>query len=153
MREPIPVAIALERAHRAASELARDPRVRLVYLFGSAADADATQVRDVDLAIWTEPTLRLDQLLRLRADLVAVAGAGLDLVSLNDASVVLAKEVANGGRCLFARDPGDEVAFVTRARSRYFDFKPFLEVQQRYAAERNAARLARAGRTRHGPQA
>lgn len=122
-------------AERAAIQLAGDPRIRLVYLFGSATDGGTT-VRDVDLAVLTDPPLSIDALMRLRADLVAVTAAPIDLVSLNDASVVLAYEVADHGRCLYARDPDAEAEFVTRARARYWDFKPLLDEQWRLTGER-----------------
>jgi predicted nucleotidyltransferase len=127
---------ARQLAERAAQHLARDPRVRLVYLFGSAADPARGVVRDVDLAVWTDPPLAQDELLRVRADLVLAVGGEIDLVSLNDTSVVLAWEIADSGRCLYAADADTETAFVTRARSRYWDFKPFLEEQWRLAGER-----------------
>jgi len=123
-------------AEHAAQHLAHDPRVRLVYLFGSAADPSRTTVRDVDLAVLTDPPLAQDELLRLRANLVLAVGGDFDLVSLNDASVVLAWEVADGGDCLYARDPDVEVEFVTRARARFWDFKPFLDEQWRLAGRR-----------------
>lgn len=127
---------ARQVAERVAHELARDPRVRLVYLFGSAADVERTTVRDVDLAVLTDPPLSEDELLRMRADLVLATEAGIDLISLNDAPVVLAWEVADSGRCLYARDGDAETEFVTRARARYWDFKPFLDEQWRLAGER-----------------
>src|SRR3989304_4113294 len=52
------------------------------------------------------------------------AGAPIDLVSLNDAPIVLAHEVVEGGRCLFARDDDIETEFVTRTRTRFWDFAP-----------------------------
>lgn len=121
---------------RAADRLASDPRVRLVFLYGSAADPTRAEVRDVDLAIASEGRLGFDDLMRLRADAVAAARMPVDLVDLADAGVVLAHEVAQTGRCLFARDPEDEVTFVTRARARFWDFKPFLDEQWRLAGER-----------------
>jgi len=127
---------ARQVAERAAHELARDPRVRLVYLFGSAADVERTTVRDVDLAVLTEPPLSQDELLRMRADLVLATEPVIDLISLNDAPVVLAWEVADSGRCLYARDADAETEFVTRARTHYWDFKPFLDEQWRLAGER-----------------
>lgn len=127
---------ARERAERAASRLAADPRVRLVYLFGSAVDPSVAAVRDVDLAVWTQPVLSSRRLLELRADAVLAAGGPVDLVSLNRASILLAREVAETGVCLYARSEEAEVEFVTRARSRYWDFRPFLEVQWRHAGER-----------------
>jgi predicted nucleotidyltransferase len=42
-------------AGRLAGALAADPRVQLVYLFGSAADPEAAEVRDLDLAIAGAP--------------------------------------------------------------------------------------------------
>jgi predicted nucleotidyltransferase len=134
------VAEAEAAARRAAERLASDARVRLVYLYGSAADPNRERARDVDLAVSCTPPLGFDELMRLRADLVDVARVRIDLVSLEDAGVVLAWEIAETGRCLFARDADAEVEFITRARARYWDFKPFLEEQWRLAGERIAER-------------
>ena len=134
--DPIRAADARAAADRAGALLARDPRVRLVFLFGSAADPARAEVRDLDLAVLTEPALDLDGLLRLRADLVAAVGTPIDLVSINDAPIVLAHEIADSGRCLFAASPDIEVDFVVRARARYLDWQPFREEQWRQAGER-----------------
>jgi predicted nucleotidyltransferase len=135
---------AREAARRAAELLSADRRVQLVYLFGSAADEGRAEVRDVDLAVLSEPALSLDELMRLRADAVAAAGGlPIDLVSLNDAPVVLAHEVADAGRCLYARSHDAETEFVIRARARYWDFKPFLEEQWRLTGERLEERRRR----------
>jgi len=127
---------AVAAAEAAAAVLARDPRVRLVYLFGSAADPTSRTVRDVDLAVLLEPSPTPDELLRLRADLVSVSGAELDLVALDGAPVVLAHEIAETGRCLHANPPEAETDFVVRARARYWDWKPFLDEQWRIMGER-----------------
>ena len=123
-------------AERAAEMLSTDPRVRLVYFFGSGVDASATGARDVDIAILTEPPLSLDELTRRRADVVSLTRAPIDLVSLNEAPIVLAWEVVDRGRCLFARDPDIQTDFVTRTRARYWDFKPYRETQWRLVGER-----------------
>lgn len=128
--------VARERARRAAEVLAADGRVRLIFLFGSAADPERAAVRDVDLAILTDQRLGLYELLDLRADVVRAAGGEIDLVPLNDAGVVLAHEVADTGECLYANPPELAVEFVTRARMRYFDFKPYLDEQWRLIGER-----------------
>lgn len=135
-----PAADARGCAERAARLLAQDPRVQLVYLFGSAAQKDRRTPRDVDLAVLSEPPFSLDELLRCRADLVTELGMSIDLVSLNDAPVALAHEVVDSGVCLYARTPDVETTFVTTARSRYWDFKPYLEEQWRLAGERLARR-------------
>lgn len=135
-----------ERARRAADWLAEDSRVRLVYLFGSAADDKIESPRDVDLAIAADPAIDAAELLRIRADLSGRGLGDLDLVSLDRASVTLCHEVAEHGICLFSRAPEDELDFVTRARSRFWDFSPYLATQWQLAGERLEAR-------RHGPQA
>ena len=135
-RRAIPRAVAVAAAEKAAAILARDPRVRLVYLFGSAADPGSHTVRDVDLGVLFEPPPTFDELLRLRADLVAATGAPLDLVPLDRAPIVLAHEIAETGRCLHADRPESETEFVVGARSRYWDWKPFLDQQWRALGER-----------------
>lgn len=127
-------------AGRAATLLAVDPRVALVYLFGSVAQADRPTVGDIDLGFLADPPLSLDELLKRRAELVAAGCGPLDLVSLNEASIVLAREVADTGLCLFARTPDVEAEFVTRARARYWDFSHYREEQWRLAGERAAER-------------
>jgi predicted nucleotidyltransferase len=137
MRERRPLAPfeALELARQAARRLAEDQRVVLVYLFGSAL-GESEAARDVDLAILTAPALELDELLRLRADLVGAIGAPVDLISLNDASIVLAHEVTESRRCLFARDPHADTDLVTRTRARWWDWAPYRAARWRLAGER-----------------
>ena len=137
---PISAADARVAAERASEVLARDARVQLVFLFGSAVDPDRRDVRDVDLAVLTERPLDLDELLRLRADIVTTTGVPIDLVSLNDAPIVLAHEVADSGRCLFARSSDAETEFVVRARARYLDWQPFRDEQWKQSGERSERR-------------
>lgn len=134
--EHLGAAEARQCAERAARFLAQDPRVQLVYLFGSAAQPDRNRVRDMDLAILTDPPLSLDELMKRRADLAAATGAPIDLVSLNEAPIVLAHEVVEGGRCLYARTPDIETELVTRTRARFWDFKPYRDEQWRLAGQR-----------------
>jgi predicted nucleotidyltransferase len=132
------------RARAAATEVARrlaaDPRVELVYLFGSATDDDVRRVRDVDIAVLARPRLSFEELLRMRADLVVTTGAPIDLVPLDAAGVVLAHEIAQHGRCLYARVPDAAQEFVARARMRFLDWRPFRDEQWRAAGERAAER-------------
>lgn len=130
-----------ERAARAAASLAADPRVKLVYLFGSAAHQTDRTPGDIDLAVMTDPSFSFEELIRRRADLVQAAKIPIDLVSLNDAPIVLAHEIVDGGRCLYARDPDIETEFVTRTRARYWDFKPYRDEQWRLTGRRVEERL------------
>jgi hypothetical protein len=93
------------------------------------------------VAFLARPTLSFDERLRLQGDVSRAAGGHVDLVPIDAAPVALCYEIADAGQCLFAREPDEEVEFVTRARSRYWDFRPFLEEQSRLAAERQRERL------------
>jgi predicted nucleotidyltransferase len=130
-----------EQARRAARRLAAEPRIRLVYLFGSAAREGFVAPRDLDLAVLARPPLAADELLRLQGTLQQELAAAVDLVSLNDAPIVLAREIVEGGRCLFARNPDDETELVTRTRMRWWDWLPVREAQWRASEERLEARL------------
>ena len=132
----IPAEKARDAAERAAAILGRRPDVGLVYVYGSTADVGQRMVRDVDLAVLTDRPLTVDEIVRLRADLVQTLEVDVDLVSLNEATIVLAHEVIEAGRCLYARSDDLETDFVIRARSRYWDFAPFRAEQWRLLGER-----------------
>src|SRR2546428_12801633 len=140
--ERFSASLARERARRAAEYLARDRRIRLVFLFGSAADEQRAEVRDVDVAFLARPALSFEERLKLQGDVSTAAGGDVDLVPIDGAPISLCYEIADAGRCLFSREPGEEVEFVTRARARYWDFRPYLEEQSRLAAERQRERLS-----------
>ena len=129
---------ARERAGRAARFLAADGRVRLVFLFGSAADPAREAVRDVDLAVLTDP-MEFQEILRLWGELTLAAEGEVDLVWLNEAPPVFAREVTDG-ECLYADPPEIEPEFVTRARMQYLDFKHYLDEQWRILRERQKER-------------
>lgn len=128
-------------ARRAAEVLARVPAVRLVFLFGSAVFDEGTEkVRDADVAVLMRPEPDPEAWRRIESNAALAAKIPLDLVPLHRAGVVLAREVAATGRCLFARTPEEETDFVIDANRRYLDFKPYLDEQYRIAAERAALR-------------
>lgn len=128
-----------EAIQRAAELLAAEPRIRLVFLFGSAARQGMLPPRDVDLAVCAQPPLALSELLELQGRLQERVGLALDLVSLDDAPIVLAHEIVEGGRCLYARTPDDETEVVTR--SRWWDWLPVRERQWQASGERLEERL------------
>lgn len=125
---------ARERAERVARTLAADPRVRLIFLFGSAADPDRAQVRDVDLAVLTDPSMSFKEVMELFSEALPIQGR-TDLVWLNEAPPVLAREVSRG-ECLYANSPEAETEFVTQARMKYLDFKHYRDEQWRISGER-----------------
>jgi predicted nucleotidyltransferase len=138
----IPPAEARARAERAARFLAQDPRIKLIFLFGSAADPDRQiPVRDVDLAILMEPPPEFWDFLKLSDRAAEAAGGDIDLVPLHEAGVVLVHEVAETGICLHSDPPERATEFVCRAIMRYLDFKYYLDQQWRITGERLEERL------------
>jgi predicted nucleotidyltransferase len=133
---------ALAGAERAAEVLAREPSVRLVFLFGSTAATNGpAEVRDADLAVLVAPAPDSRGWRRIEVLASRAAATPLDVVPLHRAGVVLRREVADTGVCLFSRTPEEETDFVVDARRRYLDFKPFLEEQWRLSGERAARRV------------
>ena len=130
-----------ESIERAVAILCAEPRVRVVFLFGSAARPGPVPPRDLDLAVCARPPLTLPELLQLQGRLQEQAGLPVDLVSLDDAPIVLAHEIVEGGRCLYARTPDDETEVVTRTRMRWWDWLPVREHQWQASGERLEGRL------------
>ncbi len=130
-----------ESIERAVAMLSAEPRVRVVFLFGSAARPGSVPPRDLDLAICARPPLALPELLQLQGRLQENAGVAVDLVSLDDAPIVLAHEIIEGGRCLYSRSPDDETELVTRTRMRWWDWLPVRERQWQSSGERLEDRL------------
>jgi predicted nucleotidyltransferase len=124
---------ALERA---AEQLARDPRVIALYVFGSVASGRARPGSDVDLAVLLDRPVSLAEELDLRAELARALGRGdVDLVLLREASPLLAYEVVTGGRRLHARDRDEADRFEEGSVRRYLDTAYLRAVQGRLLRE------------------
>ena len=116
--------------------------VRLVYLFGSTAAGTARRRSDADVAIMFDevPAPRVLDLLSER--LGAAAKRRVDLVVLNYAPPLLAREVIARGRLLLCSDEEDRVRFETRTTARYQDTAHLRRVQHAYLRERADAHRA-----------
>jgi predicted nucleotidyltransferase len=94
---------------------------------------------DVDVAILFDhlPTPAL--LDRLTEELAAATERRVDLVVLNAAPPLLAREVIAHGRLVMCRDEDERVWFVTRTTARYQDTAHLRRVQYVYLRERAEA--------------
>ncbi len=126
--------------------LASDPRVRLVYAFGSAARDTAGPLSDIDVAVLLQAPPTWDEGRELRAA-VAALDPRFDLVLLNEAFPALRFEILTGGRCLLARDPREQAEFEITSLSRFLDFQPVRRVQQEYLRARVEERRGSAPRS------
>jgi predicted nucleotidyltransferase len=121
------------RSDRLVAHLRGLPGLRFIALFGSSAVGRATGESDVDLAISVDgdELPSFDEQLALAASLSELAGRDADLVVLEEASTILRREVARGGRLLWEREPGAFIRFQAATAWEYEDLVPVLEICRR----------------------
>lgn len=102
------------------------------YLFGSVARGEAHRESDVDVGVLFDrgrhPAKRdrFEAGLLLAGRLEGALGRRVDLVVLNDAPPLLAREVVTRGERIVCTDPEADHAFVRDAQLRAADLAPFL---------------------------
>jgi predicted nucleotidyltransferase len=114
----------------------------LAYLFGSCASGTARPVSDVDVAILFDYLPTPAFLDRLTEALGVATERRVDLVVLNLAPPLLAREVIARGRLVMCRDEDERVRFLTRTTARYQDTAHLRRVQYAYLRERAEAHRA-----------
>ena len=114
----------------------------LAYVFGSCASGTARPGSDVDVAILFDHLPAPASLDRLTEDLGAATERRVDLVVLNVAPPLLAREVIARGRLVKCRHEDERVWFVTRTTARYQDTAHLRRVQYAYLRERAEAHRA-----------
>lgn len=116
--------------------------VNAAYLAGSLSNRTSFgHLTDVDIAILLMEQIKSDQFLdyqlyffselakRLESD-------NIDVVILNQASMLLKLQVIKYGQILFSRDEKQRVSFETKAVMDYLDFKKFDEIQNQALGRR-----------------
>ena len=116
--------------------------VNAAYLAGSHSNRTSFgHLTDVDIAILLMEQIKSDQFLdyqlyffselakRLESD-------NIDVVILNQASMLLKLQVIKYGQILFSRDEKQRVSFETKAVMDYLDFKKFDEIQNQALGRR-----------------
>jgi uncharacterized protein YutE (UPF0331/DUF86 family)/predicted nucleotidyltransferase len=116
--------------------------VKAAYLAGALSNRTSFgHLSDVDIAILLMDQIKSDQFLdyqlyffselakRLESDTI-------DVVILNQASMLLKLQVIKYGQILYSRDEKQRVLFETRAVMDYLDFKKFDEIQNQALSRR-----------------
>lgn len=130
-----------ERQSQLNQLFAQNP-VNAAYLAGSLSTRTSFgHLTDVDVAILLMDQIKSDQFLdyqlyffsemakRLESD-------SIDVVILNQASLLLKLQVIKYGQILFSRDEKQRVMFETRAVMDYLDFKKYDEIQNQALSRR-----------------
>ena len=130
-----------EKQSRLNQLFAQSP-VNAAYLAGTLSNRTSFgHLTDVDIAILLMEQIKSDQFLdyqlyffselakRLESD-------NIDVVILNQASLLLKLQVIKYGQILFSRDEKQRVSFETKAVMDYLDFKKFDEIQNQALGRR-----------------
>ncbi|MEK6607994.1 MAG: nucleotidyltransferase domain-containing protein [Myxococcota bacterium] len=135
-----------EAKARLAAALGRQSDVRLAYLFGSVARGEERSRSDVDVAVLVEPAALGRPWPGIEATLLgdlcdALATERVDLVLLNVAPPVLAREVLRDGVVVLERDADERIAWELGALRRYADTRRLREIRTEGHRARQAALL------------
>lgn len=98
-------------------------------VIGSQATGTAGRLSDVDVGVWSDPSLTAQDRGALRLELTDAAVRALDtpevdLVMLNDAAPLMRHRAMSEGRRILDRDPRQRVRLETRALLDYLDTAP-----------------------------
>jgi uncharacterized protein YutE (UPF0331/DUF86 family)/predicted nucleotidyltransferase len=116
--------------------------VNAAYLSGSLSNrASFGQLSDVDIAILLMEQIKADQFLDYQLYFFSelakrLDSNSIDVVILNQSSLLLKLQVIRYGQILFSRDEKSRISFETRAVMAYLDFKKFDELQNQALGRR-----------------
>ena len=109
--------------------------VNAAYLAGSLSNRTSFgHLTDVDIAILLMDQIKSDQFLDYQLYFFSelakrLESESIDVVILNQSSLLLKLQVIKYGQILFTRDEKQRVSFETKAVMDYLDFKKFDEIQ------------------------
>ncbi len=116
--------------------------VNAAYFTGSLANRTSFgHLNDVDIAILLMDQIKADQFLDYQLYFFSELAKRLDsdtidVVILNQASLLLKSQVIKYGQILFSRDEKQRVSFEAKAVMDYLDFKKFDEIQNQALSRR-----------------
>jgi len=116
--------------------------VNAAYLAGSLSNRTSFgHLSDVDIAILLMDQIKSDQFLDYQLYFFSelakrLESESIDVVILNQASLLLKLQVIKYGQILFSRDEKQRVSFETKAVMDYLDFKKFDEIQNQALSRR-----------------
>ncbi len=116
--------------------------VNAAYLAGSLSNRTSFgHLTDVDIAILLMEQIKSDQFLDYQLYFFSelakrLDSESIDVVILNQASLLLKLQVIRYGQILFSRDEKSRISFETKAVMDYLDFKKFDEIQNQALGRR-----------------
>ncbi len=131
--------INLEEAMERLKTIFQRKGVVLAYLFGSYARGEANNTSDIDIAIFLDCerkelySLYRDLLLRIYE---ALGTERVDLLLLNDATIVIQFEIISQGRLIYSRDDHELNVYEINVIRKFQDTVYLRKVQNDYLKKR-----------------
>ncbi|HOJ11768.1 MAG TPA: nucleotidyltransferase domain-containing protein [Clostridiales bacterium] len=98
------------------------------YIFGSYAQRVIRTDSDIDIAIYLEKELAVENYLEIKVDLTEACKREIDLIILNDATPLLKYEIYKNSILLFSRDKAIETSYKVKTLFEYNDMKKYLDL-------------------------
>jgi uncharacterized protein YutE (UPF0331/DUF86 family)/predicted nucleotidyltransferase len=123
--------------HSQLNQLFAQSPVNAAYLAGSLSSRTSFgHLSDVDIAILLMDQIKADHFLDYQLYFFSelakrLESESIDVVILNQASLLLKLQVIKYGQILFSRDEKQRVSFETKAVMDYLDFKKFDDIQNK----------------------
>src|ERR1700692_2554887 len=128
--------------HSQLNQLFAQSPVNAAYLAGSLSSRTSFgHLSDVDIAILLMDQIKADHFLDYQLYFFSelakrLESESIDVMILNQASLLLKLQVIKYGQILFSRDEKHRVSFETKAVMDYLDFKKFDEIQNQALGRR-----------------
>jgi predicted nucleotidyltransferase len=124
--------------------LRREKRVKLAYLFGSAARGEMGKLSDIDIGVYLDESLSDDQRFKLQLELMSRLAAALktdnvDLIVMNNAPLLLNYNIIKHGKPIKFKGQA-KVRFEAGILSRYLDRKYSIDRHTSIGIKRIAER-------------
>jgi predicted nucleotidyltransferase len=106
-----------------------------VFLFGSFLTGKLNEESDLDIAVLFAKKPETKDILNMQNDLIDFTKNDIDLVLLNDASPILARQVIEKGKEIFCNDHTEKAKFIIKTVNEYDDLKYY-----RFPIEQNLSK-------------
>jgi predicted nucleotidyltransferase len=126
------MAVEIDALRSALLPMWQTRQFRLIVLFGSTARGTASARSDLDLAVLPAEGAAEMDVVHVTAEVVRLTHHNeVDVVDLRRADPLLAMQIAESGRLLYAHDPSEFTEFRSLAFRRYVDTEKLRRAQQR----------------------
>jgi predicted nucleotidyltransferase len=110
--------------------------IKAAYLFGSYAEGKENINSDLDIGILLDEDYDKMIKLDILTELSQNNFDNIDLVILNEASILLKYQVIKHNQLIYCREDFDFRSYFSKTVRFFLDFKPYLKVQREYLKER-----------------